>query len=638
MEDKNTIVTHYAILIGIDDYSDKPLKSCVNDIQDTKAFLKDTLKDSIKIWAITASQTDQESPDPAQDPRLYPTRQNVTLAFEMVTFLSKVGDYVYIHYSGHGTQKRPCGDFSNKSTGDLALVLLSGGTENRIQYFWGFELAGLLEKMADKGLVVTLILDCCFSASVYRHDNSTVRFLPYDSEFNSDHLLDPKKNMKGGIYRDVSMQPNWLINPDRYAILTACGPHQAAIEPRFNGQHHGALSYFLLEILKKVGLTKRHRDMHKYLCAKFHGSVLAQNPVLYGNGNQGFFGEVNSDITEAAIPIIARKNGSLELQAGYAHGVKIDDLLVLYPFNCVKGDSRSQGHSVVAKVTGTRALTAELKLSDTLSIPIETGWMAEALTRLALQNFPIRLASELTHRDEWLIALRDRSLDVHSDTENRPLAIDVLSNDGKYEIPHEAGYEIIDLTSIPQDQTGINQVGSILEHLARFRLIRGLVNETAADPFRESFEVQIVSNKNTFGPDCLIEMEHNAIAELIVENKGDKDLFIFVYDLGPCWQVANAYRGTTIVVRPQNNGRNKPIRKKLKMMIPDRMRERGHTSCKDILKVFVTSQPTDFDLLELPRLGDRARTPHADRTSREGGDGLENWAAMNFSIHITLPE
>jgi hypothetical protein len=126
---------------------------------------------------------------------------------------------------------------------------------------------------------------------------------------------------------------------------------------------------------------------------------------------------------------------------------------------------------------------------------------------------------------------------------------------------------------------------------------------------------------------------------LIVENKGDKDLYIFVYDLGPCWQVENAYRGTNIVVRPQSNGqRNKPTRKKLKMMIPERMRKKGHTSCKDILKVFVTSQPTDFDLLELPRLGGRAKTPHADRTDREGGDGLENWAAMNFSIDITLPE
>jgi hypothetical protein len=268
MDSQPTTITHYAILIGIDDYPNKPLKSCVNDVQDTKTFLKGILKDSVKIWAITASQTERKSPDLAQDPTLCPTSENVTSAFESVTSLSQAGDYVYIHYSGHGTQKPPSGDFSNKSTGDLALVLLSGGKENRKQYFWGFELASLLKKMVDKGLVVTLILDCCFSASVYRRDDPSVRFLPYDSEFDSDHPLDPKKNMEDGMYRDVSMQPNWLINPDRYAILTACGPHQVAIEPRFDGQDHGALSYFLLEIVKKVGLTKRHRDMYNYLCVQ----------------------------------------------------------------------------------------------------------------------------------------------------------------------------------------------------------------------------------------------------------------------------------------------------------------------------------------------------------------------------------
>jgi hypothetical protein len=132
-------------------------------------------------------------------------------------------------------------------------------------------------------------------------------------------------------------------------------------------------------------------------------------------------------------------------------------------------------------------------------------------------------------------------------------------------------------------------------------------------------------------------MEHNAIAELVMENRGDKDLYFFVYDLGPCWQVENANHGTYIVVMPQHNGeRDKRTRKKLRMMIPDQMREKGHRSCKDILKVFVTSQPTSFDLLELPRIGGRAKTPEADRTCGEGGDELENWAAMNFSIHISL--
>ena len=43
-----------------------------------------------------------------------------------------------------------------------------------------------------------------------------------------------------------------------------------------------------------------------------------------------------------------------------------------------------------------------------------------------------------------------------------------------------------------------------------------------------------------------------------------------------------------------------------------------------------------FDLLELPRLGGRVKTPEADKTRQEGGNGLENWAAMSFSIYISL--
>jgi hypothetical protein len=62
------------------------------------------------------------------------------------------------------------------------------------------------------------------------------------------------------------------------------------------------------------------------------------------------------------------------------------------------------------------------------------------------------------------------------------------------------------------------------------------------------------------------------------------------------------------------------------------MREKGYCLCKDILKVFATTQPTSFDSLELPRLGERAKTPAGDRTGQERGNGLENWAALNFPI------
>lgn len=638
MNGQNTIVTHYAILIGIDGYPDKPLKSCVRDVQDTKTYLESVLHDSVEVQMITASQTGPRSSDAAKDRVLWPTHDNIITALKRVTSLARAGNFVHIHYSGHGTRKPPCGDFSNESTGDLALVLLDGEKENQVRYLWGFELACLLKAMVDNGLVITLILDCCFSASVYRREDPSVRFLPYNSEIDLEHPSDPKKTPEDEIYRDTSMHPNWLIRPDRYAILAACGPHEETIGLKFDGQSYGALSYFLLRTIECCGLTKRHGDVYDHLRAKFQGSGLRQTPVLYGNRNQGFFGQVNSDITIVAVPIVVRRNGTLELQAGHAQGIEIDDQLVLCPLDCAEGEHRSQGHSVVVKAVRTRALTSDLEQLDLQSaILVRTGWLARPLTQLSLRRFPIRLAPGLPRRDEWLTALRERSLDVYVDTDKHPFAFDVILNNGEYKILDESGHEIDNLTSMPQDQTGVGQIGSILEHLARFRLARDLVNEAPADSFRKSFEVKIFSNGKYFGPDYWIEMEHNAIAELVVENKCDKDLYVFIYDLGPYWQVENVNHGTYIVVTPQNTGgRDKCTKKKVRMIIADQMRETGYRSCKDILKVFVTSQPTSFDLLELPRLGERAKTPAADKTDREGGDGLENLVAVKFSIHISL--
>ncbi|KAK4076864.1 hypothetical protein Purlil1_12546 [Purpureocillium lilacinum] len=251
MSCKNNNFNHYAILIGIDDYPYKPLRSAVRDVEDMKLHLESTLRDAVHIQILAESQTNQELCDQAKDLMARPTHDGVICAFKTVISRAQAGDFVYVHFSGHGTRKPPCGEFSDRTTGDLALVLLSH-EERRVRYLWGFEMASYIKTMVDSGLVVTLVLDCCFSASVYRQEGSDVRFLPYDAETDSKYPSDPERLAdKYPICRDTSMQPNWLTNPDRYAILAACGPQEGAVEPKFDGQHHGAFSYFLLRILQR---------------------------------------------------------------------------------------------------------------------------------------------------------------------------------------------------------------------------------------------------------------------------------------------------------------------------------------------------------------------------------------------------
>jgi hypothetical protein len=154
MDDQNAIAGYYAVLIGIDAYPERPLHSCVSDIRRIKEFLnrKVVLAD---IQSLTASRSlIADVLTPAEDPERWPTCCNMILAPEKITCEAKRGDFVYIHYSGHGTRIRASTPFafSNTSTGDLALVLLGGERGDRLNYLKGPTLAGLLNNMVKIGL------------------------------------------------------------------------------------------------------------------------------------------------------------------------------------------------------------------------------------------------------------------------------------------------------------------------------------------------------------------------------------------------------------------------------------------------------------------------------------------------------
>lgn len=639
MDSQPQTVTHYAILIGIDDYPDSPLKGCVRDVQELKEQLESTLHNAIRIQMITAARTDGEPSELAAAPSLWPTYDNVVQAFEQSTSLARAGDFVYIHFSGHGTRKPPSGEFSNTPTGDVALALLTGGEQTQVTYLWGFDLARLLKGMVDKGLVVTVVLDCCFSGSVYRDDEegAGTRFLPFDDKIGMRDLHRSQNNLlagEGSAYRDASSLPNWLLNPDRYAILTACGPHEVAREPEIDGYRRGFMSYFLLEAIKSFGLTKRHRDIHQNLCMKMreYGSR-RQNPLLYGNGKQGFFGRASEDYTAVSIPVLMREDNTLELLAGQAHGIYDGDKFILQALHPAVTGPHPQQPLVVFRVIRTRALTSDLELPKLPLVRDRIGWVAHPASRLALQRFPIRLPPSIPNREDWITALKARSLDVAAD--NAPFAFEVeLSNGDVCRVLRASGEEAVKL---PQEQTNVGEAADILEHLARFQLVSSLCNETVADSFIDSYEVCIENSGKRYTPTDWLQVKHGTSAEMVVNNRGSNVLYVFVYNLGPSWQVENVLRGTYRAVEPRNDtARSTGIWSlKLRMRVPDKMKAQGHRWCDDIIKIIVTSQPTSFDMLELARLGEPVKASKPHRIDQLG-EVAEEWAAMGFHIRTSL--
>lgn len=628
---------YHAILIGIDAYPLRPLRGAVRDVRRIEEYLRDTLPE-MSIAKFTASNgSSAESIVPIEDPQLLPTHENIRSAFDRVINQASGGDFVYIHFSGHGTRETPNYHSYNQSSGDLALVVLTGNNEDPVTYLWGLNLAYSVLDMVKKDLVVTLVLDCCFSGSVYRRGEPRIRFLPFDSliaaRAPSDYgdcdveIIAPRN-------RDTSMLPNWLVDPSKYAVLVACGPHDFSPEIEVDGRVHGLLSYFLLQTLKDGGgLRQSLKDVYGCLRAGLRISERRRYPILYGNKEQGFFGHPSSAMTAGGIPLSRKADGIFEMPIGRAHGVSQGDGFAI----------KSLGHTVctsqavvaVGKATSVTAFTSDLSLQIIPPFMHSTGrWQAISISQLTFQKFPIKLASDLPGRDDWVMELECQSLHVLKDAPEGLYSLEVTLNERQeYEVRLDAGRKRANLPLMPVIETSIHQMCSVLKHLALFHLVEDLGKDTPTSIFRDCFRIRMHRDGACFGPDSPIEAENGSKLELVIENQGVTKLYVAIFNLGPEWQVNNITRATYEEILASQG----LFRTFLSVSIPETMKQEGHRSCNDIIKVFVTSHPISFDYLELPKLGEAVKPKQAKRLGSTPDGIAEHFVAVNFYLRIVLP-
>ena len=655
MNTPNSMRSRFAVLIGINAYAERPLMGCERDIQEIKRYLE-SISTSVNVQMLSTTHGDDSGL--AEDRTLWPTYGNVTSCLERVTSLANAGDYVYIHYSGHGTRIEPCNEYGNKCSGDLALDLLQGDNGTDVHYLRGLELAHLLNNMVNNGLSTTLVLDCCFSGSVLRHDDyDEIRSLPYDADIDKAYPLDPIRSTgyENGRpnYRDGEILPNWLMDADGYTILTACGPHEVARELKFpDGHRQGALSYFLLHTLEKFGdFDTRQQDLHRHLGARFRECQLSQNPMLFGNKDLCFFGGPQLELDSAIISVVRDRNGSLRLQAGQAHGVCNDYQFALKAFHSTKIDSRHTiEDSIIAKVIKSGALTSELELlgKHRSQTDVQTGWTARPLTQLSLRRFSVRLMSDLPRLDIWTKAAKERpSLDIHTTQAlGYQYSFHITQNaDKDYEILEESNNLIFTIPgAIVDREKNQSYVLDLICHLAQFRFLKCLTNNLPALAFKESFSAYLVhASGETTEAGSIATVRNQGILFLETRNTGDRPLYLHIYDMGPCWEVVNVLKDAFEVIPPGNTdeGYTGICKKRLRMTIPQSLRDAGRRECEDILKVFITSQPTTFTSLELPDLkgqprGKTSSNPSGDSRKASGTSPgvVEDWVAMSFFIHV----
>lgn len=660
----------WAVLIGINFYpGNKSLKGCVQDVTSIREFLTESAP-RMDIKVLTASQpSDPSANGPPEKSALLPTYDNITRELESINDQATAGDAVYIHYSGHGANHQSpqlAGQDPHIDTEEFALVLYD--RTHGMRKLPGSELARLLKEMVDKKLAVTVVLDCCFSGSVTRHGTKripTIRSIDVDSTV--DDACSSLPHRSRGPLRDGRIVPRWLVNPDGYTILCACGLYEIAEELEFDkGKFHGALSYFLLRALKSLrssGMKMNSKALHQHICARFHATLPRQNPRHYGNGVLSCFGNCLNEAEDRFTTVFfPQKSDRLCLRAGYAHGVHQGDEYEVFPFTAAGNEADTAQHtSIRVNASVIRGLTSDVVSSDpTISLDnVKSGWMAKPRTRLRLQNTTIQLMFKDGDISKWQQGSVSRKFlrFCKDDLEGPPCLFKIHVNSGhEYEVIDQWSQPVACLPTVPRDRKeATDLVINMLEHVAIYKSIEAIENRFPSVPFSESFDIQLVDAKGVcFLNSGVLEVENHGKLRFKVRNCGKASIYVHLLDLRPSWEIVDMIQtdGADFIEVP---GKTEFSEGELRMEVPDYLVRRGRSHCEDVFKFFVTSRATSIDglrLKELPRSADSLGTGFRgdqDKVSNfllllsspmrgSSADPLsEDWAALNFVVRTMLP-
>ena len=332
-----------ALLIGIDryDYLHPNLNGCVGDVQKITEFLVGTLNTRREQIRTLLSRLDgrEHSEDRA-------TRENIITAFQELAKQTQEHDQVYIHYSGHGIRNdttilpgiEPDGRDEGIAPAD------SGFKDPAAYYILDKELGYLIRLVTDKHAFVTMILDCCHSASGTRDVASpgsgplpAVRRAWEGGDprpRTNENLVAPLDALKSVVVACDGATGSLIPPPKNYVLLTACRENETAKEYRSNG----VFTYFMLEHFNKSGISGL---TYRGIQDRVGGSIrlLAssstwydeQTPQLEGEGQLVVFG-AGSVREPDALVANPQADGTILVQgAGESVGVVPGTNFGLYP-------------------------------------------------------------------------------------------------------------------------------------------------------------------------------------------------------------------------------------------------------------------------------------------------------------------
>lgn len=296
----------HALLIGIEDYDSQKtgfhsLKGTLNDIELTQGVLHERFGFSDDQFLILKD---------AQA-----THTGIEKAFMTLIERVQPGDFVYIHYSGHGSQ-----------TADLNGDELSGKDQTWVTYgarssdevdnkdnydVLDDEINAWLSKLYDKTDQIVFVSDSCHSATVGR--GTITRAIDNDDR---PHILGQRPYTQRVKHRGIR-------------VGAARDDESAISKQRSDGKDYGVLSWHWLHSLQQAQAGDTWEHIYKRTYTQVEAERVVQRPQMEGEAQKQVLGGgfIPQPPTISVIPI---NDDWVELKAGRIAGVTEGSIYRLY--------------------------------------------------------------------------------------------------------------------------------------------------------------------------------------------------------------------------------------------------------------------------------------------------------------------
>lgn len=325
------------------------------------------------------------------------TRTGILAA--MNGLLDRVGldDLVVFYFAGHGSQMPDReGTKFDPPLDDTIVPHDSGRFQHPSRDITDDEMRLWLLDLSRKTRYITLVFDCCHSATMHRAFGavcSTERGLPADTRSIRDLPPSPIPTERVELLR----AKNWLPPEDRYVYLAACLAKETAKEiTAIEGTevvHHGALTYALLQSIDQSPSGATYRDVFERACFEVTQRIADQHPQSEGAQHRALFD--TTDCPPLSYVLVKEVSGQrVTLAAGRPLGVVVGSEWALFPPGCSDLTLREGVNQPRVRIANASASSAQGVLMGESTSAIGSLWRAVLAVRPLEIRWPVRMTGE----------------------------------------------------------------------------------------------------------------------------------------------------------------------------------------------------------------------------------------------------